>query len=164
MQKRLLILLIILVIVCTIGFLDYIFYLKVSEPIAQNQNIYRNYEYGFELNMPLLWKGFSLEKQNWQGWVIDTGEQKYSGTELVIKNPHTTSQQKWQDIPIMVFSHEVWNLVDQEKVSVSAAPIGPAKIGENSKYVFATPPRWYGFTDAIGWQEAVEIVKTFKAF
>jgi hypothetical protein len=66
----------------------------------------------------------------------------------------------------MVFTHDQWNMVSgpNPTVAVSAAPIGPEKIGENAKYVFATPPRWYGFTDAIGFQEAVNIVKTFKAY
>ena len=126
--------------------------------------IYKNDEYGFSITLTDSWKSYTVEKQDWQGWVIDSGEQKYSGVKLVIKNPNTTLQQAWQDIPIMIFTHDIWELVSEEKVSVSAAPIGPAKIGENSKYVFATPPRWYGFTDAIGWEDAVEIVKTFKTF
>ena len=37
-------------------------------------------------------------------------------------------------------------------------------IGQNTTSVFATPPRWYGFTDAVGFQEAVDAVKTLKAF
>ena len=126
--------------------------------------VYKNSEYGFELTLTKSWHGFSTVKQSWLGWEVDTGKQKYSGIKIVIKNPKTTLGQKWQDIPIMVFTHDIWNLVDADKISVSAAPIGPAKIGENAKYVFATPPRWYGFTDDMGWGEAVEIIKTFKAF
>ena len=38
-------------------------------------------------------------------------------------------------------------------MSVSAAPIGPEELGQNTKYVFALPPRWIGFTDDIGWQD-----------
>lgn len=129
-----------------------------------NLKTYTNNKYGFKITLPDSWKGYSTEEQDWQGWVVDTGEQKYSGVKIIIKNPQTTSQQLYQDIPIMVFTPDVWQLVEQEKVSVSAAPIPPEKIGENSKYVFATPPRWYGFTDAIGWEEAIQIVKTFKVF
>jgi hypothetical protein len=64
----------------------------------------------------------------------------------------------------MVFTPSQWSLITSEKLAVSAAPIGPSQIGQNAKYIFATPPRWYGFTDAVGWQEAVDIVKTFKTF
>jgi hypothetical protein len=124
--------------------------------------VYKNEEYGFTLTLPASWQGYSITKRSWQGSEVSTGKQKYAGITLIIKNPQTTDQQAWQDIPIMVFSPDVWKLVAEEKVAVSAAPIPPQKIGESSKYVFATPPRWYGFTDAKGSEEAVEIVKTFK--
>lgn len=123
--------------------------------------VYKNQEYGFQLTLPNSWQGYSVEKTSWQGWEVNTGLQKYFGVKLIIKNPKTTPQQAWQDIPIMIFTPNIWQLVSDGNVSVSAAPIGPQKIGQNSKYIFANPPRWYGFTDAIGWEEAVEIVKTF---
>jgi len=126
---------------------------------------YTNNEYGFKLIFPDSWKEFVVVKQTWQGWAIDGSGKTYSGSEIVIKNPQTTAKQQYQDIPIMVFTTDMWKLVGDERtatVAISAAPIGPAEIGENAKYVFATPPRWYGFTDAIGWQEAIDILKTFK--
>jgi hypothetical protein len=127
---------------------------------------YKNNEYGFEVNFPDSWKGYTVENGVWQGQKVDgSGEVGvYKGTLIIIKNPQSTQEQKWQNIPIMVFTKDVWQLVQSEKVAVSAAPIPPEKIGENAKYIFATPPRWYGFTDDVGYQEAVEIVKTFKAF
>jgi hypothetical protein len=137
---------------------------------------YRNEEFGFEIIPPKSWQGYSIEKQTWQGLGTINGQQiERSGTKIIIKNPQTTLQQIWQDIPILIFTKDDWLLASNERgcgpeekncgvMAVSAAPIGPAKIGENAKYIFATPPRWYGFTDAIGWEEAVKIVKTFKAF
>jgi hypothetical protein len=134
----------------------------------QNNNwkTYKNEEYGFEINFPDSWKGYLVETSFWQGRRVDGSEETetYNGVLLIIKNPQTTQEQKWQDIPIMVFTPNIWQLIQEGEVSVSAAPIPPAKIGENAKYVFATPPRWYGFTDDVGYQEAVDIVKTFKAF
>jgi hypothetical protein len=135
-----------------------------SEVKAPTDITYKNAGYGFELTLPVSWQGYSVENKTWNGTVIDTGEQKYSGTEVLINNPKNTVTEHYQAVPIMVFTHNVWDLVSQEKVAVSAAPIGPAKVGENAKYVFATPPRWYGFTDDLDFQEAVDIVKTFKAF
>jgi hypothetical protein len=128
--------------------------------------LYTNDKYGFQMSFPATWNGYSVVEENWGGQSIDGTNKTYSGTEIVIKNPQTTSKQQWQSIPIMVFTPDVWKMVsgNNPTVAVSAAPIGPARIGENSKYVFATPPRWYGFTDAIGWQEAVNIVATFKAY
>ena len=167
MKKINIILIIVLVLaVVAIAARGYFVYQKITV-VPTDKNVYTNLEYGFKLTFSDSWKGYSVEKQSWQGWVINTGEQKYSGMKLVIKNPQTTPQQAYQDIPIMVFTTDMWKLVGDERtatVSISAAPIGPAEIGENAKYVFATPPRWYGFTDAIGWQEAIDILKTFKAF
>jgi len=143
------------------------FYIKSSEVEILNSKTYTNNEYGFELTFPDSWKGYIVERKDWEGVRIDRpaieGGPDYSGPLLVFKNPQTTAQQQYQDIPVMVFTPEVWALVKgpDATVAVSAAPIAPAKIGENSKYIFATPPRWYGFTDAVGFQEAVEIVKTF---
>lgn len=133
-------------------------------PVSQDIN-YKNDEFGFKLVFPETWRNFSVLKQEWNGQEIN-GDKKYSGVLVLIKNPKTTQQQAYQDIPIMIFTKDIWAKVDgpNATIAVSAAPIGPAKIGENSKYVFATPPRWYGFDDAIGWQEAVEIIKKFKAF
>jgi hypothetical protein len=90
----------------------------------------------------------------------------YVGPMVVIKNPALESQYHFTGISIMVITPEVWKLISEEKVAVSAAPIGPAKIGENSKYVFATPPRYIGFADELTGpqvEEVYNIVKTFKA-
>jgi hypothetical protein len=43
--------------------------------------------------------------------------------------------------------------VENDDMSVSAAPIEPSKLGQSSRYVFALPPRWIGFTDDLGWQD-----------
>ena len=80
-----------------------------------------------------------------------------------MRNPNWTGPLSWQDIPIMMFTKDEWQLIEATLLSVSAAPIGPGKLGENGQYVFALPPRWIGFTDALGQDEAREIVKTFKA-
>jgi hypothetical protein len=132
--------------------------------LTENWKDYKNEEYGFGLTFPETWNGYTVEKQTWEGQLISNTAKKYTGVKIVIKNPQTTAVQPWQDIPIMVINKEVWKLIEEEKIAVSAAPIGPAKVGENEKYIFATPPRWYGFSNAIGSQEAVDIVKTFKAF
>jgi len=164
---------VVLIAVLLAGYLFYKNFPSNVQAPTTNQvpdtEIYTNNEYGFKITFSDSWKGYSVDKTGeWSGVRIDgppmEGGPNYTGPLFVFKNPQTTLKQPYQDIPIMVFTHEVWDLVNAEKVAVSAAPIGPAKIGENTKYVFATPPRWYGFTDAIGTEEALNIVKTFKAF
>lgn len=154
------------------------YYLNSKQPELQTQTpssqVYKNTKYGFQITLPADWKGYSVVEQTWQGWAIDGSNKKYSGPEIIIKNPKTTATQTYQDIPVMIFTLEQWGPepspgspgMDNNPAgfAVNAAPVGPSEIGKNSKYVFATPPRWYGFTDAIGWQEAVDAVKTFKSF
>jgi hypothetical protein len=165
------ILIVILVIIVAIGIYFFsnnkVKTSQVSTPKGEVEDWknYKNSEYGFGINFPDSWKGYTIEKTNWDGIGIDTTneQQKYTGTLLVFKNPQGNSEHMWQDIPIMVFTPDIWKLVVEEKIAVSAAPIGPSKIGENEKYIFATSPRWYGFTDTGGVDEAIAIVKTFKA-
>lgn len=65
----------------------------------------------------------------------------------------------------MIFTPEQWNLIEKEKLSVSAAPIGPSELGRNSKYVFALPAR-YNFAFPTGFEEVQKIIesKPLKAF
>ena len=127
-------------------------------------NSYRNEEYGFEITLPDSWQGYSSSTELWHGQLVTGGNEKFQGPKIIIRNPKWTTNQPWQDLPIMVFNQAEWKLISEEALAVSAAPIGPNKLGENQKYIFATPPRWLGFTDNLGQDEAGEIIKTFKAF
>jgi len=136
-------------------------------PINQTTK-YKNNEYGFEITFPNSWKNYSVEQRVWEGWIIDAPSEgpDYSGTMLIFKNPKLASENNFQGIPIMVITPDIWKLISEEKVAVSTAPIGPTKIGQNEKYIFATPPRYIGFADDLNSQqinEVYEIVKTFKA-
>jgi hypothetical protein len=114
--------------------------------------VYHNSQYGFCFLLPADWKGYTIVAGKWSGTVLDTG-QKESGPQLLIRNPKWTKADPWQDIPIMIFTPSQWKIVAAENMAVSAAPIGPAELGQNKGYVFALPPRWIGFTDAKGTDE-----------
>lgn len=132
--------------------------------IVNQKVIYKNNEYGFELTLPDSWLGYSILEETWNGQTVDEKSIKYQGPKVIIRNPNWIEAKIWQDIPIMVFTPDQWKLIEAESLAVSAAPIGPSKLGENTKYIFALPPRWVGFTDALGQDEAVKITETFKAF
>jgi hypothetical protein len=141
---------------------------KCEFAACPNSIVYSNKELGFELTLPSTWQGYSVSEQTWQGWGIDNFEQKYSGPKILITNAALASK-GFPGIPIMVFTPEQWSLVSgyNPTIAVSAAPIGPAEIGQNSKYTFATPPRYIGFAGDLSTQDinqVYEIVKTFKAF
>lgn len=124
---------------------------------------YRNDEYGFEVVLPETWQGYSVITESWDGRMLDGTSKKLRGPKVVIRNPNWSGPLSWQDVPILVFTKDEWELIEATLLTVSAAPIGPGKLGENEQYVFALPPRWAGFTDALGQDEAQEIAKTFKA-
>ena len=128
---------------------------------------YRNEQYGFGMTFPSGWSGYSVVAGTWQGQTHDEqGETTgtYTGPEIIMRHPQWTAAAPWQDIPVLVFTHDEWALVEQQKFNVSAAPIGPSKLGENAKCVFALPPRWIGFAEALGQDEAAKVPQTFRAF
>jgi hypothetical protein len=138
---------------------------EILQQSANKKIIYTNQDYGFELTLPDSWKGYSVLSQTWTGYLIngEENQETKTGPEIIIRNPNWKEDNIWQDIPIMVFTREEWSLIESESMSVSAAPIGPQKLDSNEKYIFALPPRWVGFTDALGQDEAQTIAKTFKA-
>jgi hypothetical protein len=128
---------------------------------------YRNERYGFTMTFPSDWRGYTVVADSWHGQTHDEqGETAgtHKGPEIIMRPPHWASAAPWQDIPVMVFTHDEWALVEQEKLGVSAAPIAPSKLGENAKFVFALPPRWIGFADALGQDEAARVPESFRAF
>src|SRR6266404_4905651 len=128
---------------------------------------YRNEQYAFGITFPSDWSGYSVVAGTWQGQTQDEqGETRdaYTGPEIIMRHRRWTAAAPWQDIPVMVFTHDEWALVEQQKLGVSAAPITPSKLGENAKFVFALPPRWIGFVDTLGQDAAGKVPETFRAF
>ena len=127
---------------------------------TNSQIDYKNTEYGFTFSLPISWEEYSIIKTNWQGSIIDsTSSQKVNGAEIIIRHPLWTTENPRQDIPIMIFTLSEWDLVKQEKISASAAPIGPSELGRNSKYVFALPAR-YNFAFLTGFEEIQKIIES----
>ena len=125
---------------------------------------YKNVEYGFEMLFPDSWKDYEVEKISWDGSLF---EKEYSGPEFIFRNQKLFIERNFYGIPIMIFTPDIWPLVEEEKLAVGSAPMAPGKIGENSKYVFAIPGRWQGFADTMTESERFEvlsIVETFEAF
>lgn len=148
-----------------------IFYLYISKNIESPQTAgtiegvkYENKEYGFSVKLPDKWKGFSVETKEWVGEKYQDGkpEGRDKGPLVSISAPATLGIE--QDMPVMVFTLEQWNLITAVEnnsstfMSVSAAPIPPSELGRNSNYVFAIPPR-YNYAFPRGWEEVEDIVK-----
>ncbi len=159
-------LIITIVVFIAIAFAGYFVFVNESQTTSVSMStstiVYTNTTYGFNLTLPIDWKGYSVTMDTWTGYKIDDqlGEAPYAtGTVVSIHNPKWTGPNSYQDIPIMVFTLDQWNLITQEKMSVGAAPIPPSELGRNAKYVFALPAR-YNFAFPLGYEEVDKIIQS----
>ena len=128
-----------------------------------NSIVYRNTQYGFYFTLPESWKGYSIVSSLWEGLAL--GEQQNgqtvveTGPIISIRDPKWTAQTPRQDIPIMVFTLDQWNSLQQEVFHIGAAPIGPSELGRNNSYVLALPAR-YNFAFPAGYKDVETILES----
>jgi hypothetical protein len=120
--------------------------------------LYNNAQYGFNFILPKSWQGHSITTGNWKGNDVASGKVTETGPMVCIRHPEWTSKNPRQDIPVLVFTLDQWNLLQKEEFHIGAAPIGPSELGRNNIYVFALPAR-YNFAFPIGYQEVEDILK-----
>jgi len=122
---------------------------------------YENNKYGFRFSLPESWNGYTIVTDKWEGLALDdSGNAKVveTGPIVSIRHPQWTAEDPRQDIPIMIFTLDQWNLMQQEKFHIGAAPVGPSELGRNAEYVFALPAR-YNFAFPTGYEEVEDILK-----
>lgn len=133
-----------------------------SSSTDSNSIVYSNTQYGFSFSLPVSWKGYSIISSPWEGLTVgsqNTGETVVeTGPTISIRDPRWTSQTPRQDIPIMVFTLDQWNSLQQGIFHIGAAPVGPSELGRNNSYVFALPAR-YNFAFPAGYEEVATILK-----
>lgn len=120
---------------------------------------YKNEEYGFSFALPEGWKNYSIHNDVWKGISLTEENKETSGPIIYIRHPEWTKDSPRQDIPVMVFTTEQWKAIENEEFSIGAAPIGPSKLGENSKYVFALLAR-YNYEFLEGFEEVEKILES----
>jgi len=177
-QKKITNILLVVAIIAFIGIAGYFVFVKNSSQIANNPTQtnqtekleYSNTQYGFSFSLPPSWKGYSSISDKWIGQSLDNQDSQelstqVEGPEIILRHPLWTSLIPRQDIPVMIFTIAQWDSVQQEKLSLGAAPIPPSELGRNTKYVFALPAR-YNFAFPIGFEEIEKILegKPFHAF
>lgn|GEM_PF-1195898 len=126
------------------------------------QTTYDNSQYGFRFTLPDSWKGYTIVTDKWEGLSVGDAQGAKvveSGEKISIRHPEWTTEQPRQDIPILVFTVDQWNELQQDKFHIGAAPIGPNELTRNDKYVFALPAR-YNFAYPEGYQEVEDILKS----
>ena len=133
--------------------------IRVMEP--QSANVYRNTQFGFSFSLPESWKDYRIVTEKWEGRAIDgraNGKIVETGLMIKIRHPQWSSQNPRQDIPIMIFTIDQWDSLQQEKFHIGAAPMSPRELGRNSKYVFALPAR-YNYAFPAGYEEVDKILE-----
>lgn len=124
--------------------------------------VYQNTQYNFSFALPASWKGYKIITDKWEGFVLGEPEGEktaVTGPMISIRHPAWKENSPRQDIPIMIFTLEQWNQLQQDKFHIGAAPIGPSELGRNSQYVFALPAR-YNFAFPEGYEEVEDIIKS----
>jgi heme/copper-type cytochrome/quinol oxidase subunit 2 len=128
----------------------------IEKPVALE---YKNNQYGFTFTLPVSWTGYTIINDKWTGYATgNTGDEKYTeGLLISIRHPLWTETVPRQDIPIMVFTLNQWQDLQNEKFHIGAAPIGPSELGRNTNYVFALPAR-YNYAFPVGYEEVDQII------
>ena len=136
--------------------------LSVAMPLPTTQPTisieYQNTEYGFSFSLPVSWKGYSIITDTWRGYNNGNSDITVEqGPIISIRHPLWTSENPYQDIPIMVFTLAQWNSLQQGDYNVSAGGIY-TELGRNAKYVFALYSR-YNVADLPGIEEVKTILE-----
>jgi hypothetical protein len=128
---------------------------------VKTQVEYRNSDLGFSFSLPSSWEGFTIQNIEWEGLKSgDLGDEVVQRGPLIsIVHPKSSVQQPRQDTPIMIFTIEQWDQLQQGEWHIGAAPIGPSELGRNSKHVFALPAR-YNYALLEGWEEVEQNLKS----
>ncbi len=128
----------------------------IVTPKKSDTNIvYDNTQYGFKVNLPNSWEGYTIVNDKWEG--IGTGTVNATGPLISIRHPLWTKENPRQDIPIMVFTISEWDAMNKDEFHIGAAPINPSELSRNSTYVFALPAR-YNFSYLTGFEEVQKII------
>lgn len=128
-----------------------------NEPVdSQGMIVYRNNTYGFYVSLPESWRGYTVSE-----------EAKGSYLEIRLIHPQSNSQNPRMDVPVLVVPIASWNKwyppnAPEDGQHPFAAPVPATERARNTKYVFATAPR-YNFSYLLGWEEVDEIVKKITA-
>jgi hypothetical protein len=126
----------------------------------QSANVYRNTQFGFSFFLPESWKDYRIVTEKWEGRALDSrtnGKIVEAGLMIKIRHPEWAAQKPRQDIPIIIFTIDQWDALQQEKFHIGAAPMGPKELGRNQKYVFALPAR-YNYAVPTGYEEVERIL------
>lgn len=146
----------------------------VKPAVQQTATEYKNTEFGFSLQLPASWKGYTsaVYKVETDGYftvgVTHPTEKIYPPADFP-----TTSKPIPKTYSFIVVPIATWNkwYVTGEGAQPFAAGVGASEFGRNSQYVFAMAPRYYYGAYVYGEnvsekdkKEGEQIAQSFKVF
>lgn len=142
---------------------------KIDDELVVPQGDYEEVEsiqysarnYGFTIALPDSWEGYIIIKETWEGRSLEestSGQITETGPKLLIRHPDWSPEAPRQDIPVLIFTMTQWDKVQNEMMSLGAAPVAPSELARNSTYVFALPAR-YNYEFLAGYREVEQILK-----
>ncbi len=134
---------------------------------------YHNAQYGLTFFLPASWRGYSVLIQRWDAPLRSADYQTEIGREdgpiIVLRNPRWKAGDRYQDIPIMVFTRSQWAAEEKQYFF----PYACGLIGEmwhNRKYVFGIYTRYQDLdiqsnagVEVQGAAEAADIINRNRA-
>lgn len=140
--------------------------IEVPSVLIKSKVYYANTKYGFLINLPDSWQGYTIVENTWSGMSVGATEGNNYLSEIgplvLVRHPLWTEKNPRQDIPVMVFTLDQWTNMQNDAFHIGAAPINPSELGRNNKYVFALPAR-YNFAYQTGFEEVDQIIQA-KSF
>lgn len=122
--------------------------------------VYRNAEFGLMFYLPDTWRGYSVPVQQWQGHEYVPARDEVVATDngpiIVLRHPHWQASDRYQDIPISVFTRSQWETHHAGTIGAGGVDL---EVGHNAKFVFAVHSRFNADDSINGWKEATEIVE-----
>ena len=118
------------------------------------ETLYHNAQYGLSFFLPASWRGYSAIIQKWEGYPSKTER----GPIIVLRHPQWTTNNLYQDIPIMVFTRKEWDEEEQGGFFPYAGGV-IFEMWHNQNYVFGLYSRYNAYDELSGWKEAADIVE-----
>jgi hypothetical protein len=123
---------------------------------------YHNAKSGFTFFMPASWRGYSVLHEQWEAQTYlpanDTTLIVAHGPVIVLRHPHWTVSEPYQDITFLVYTRSQWDAEKQGKFCSTYFAGGTmVEMWHNRKYVFAMSTH-ESKSELNGWREVSEIV------
>lgn len=123
---------------------------------------YHDVKSGFTFFLPPSWRGYSVLHEQWEGQTSspanDTPLTVAHGAVIVLRHPHWTVSEPYQDITFLVYTRSQWDAEKQGKICSTYYAGGTmVEMWHNRKYVFAMSTH-EGKAELEGWQEVNNIV------